>query len=186
MFCSASSRPVKKQNAYENDYSTWAPLQEWATRHGVAVLGLHNTRKGGAEDPLEALSGSNGLSACADTTIVLDKGQNGRTLYVRGRDVEEKETAVTFRIGSWSILGNAADVNRSRERSVIISAITDNGEPMTPVEIAGATGQRKANVRQLLRKMAKSGELHKIGNRSSKDAVYPNHTDHNGHREADE
>jgi RecA-family ATPase len=67
------------RNAYENDYSIWAPLQSWATRHRIAVLGLHHTRKGGADDPLEALSGSNGLSACADTTIVLDSNQNGKT-----------------------------------------------------------------------------------------------------------
>lgn len=33
------------RNAYENDYSTWAPLQEWATRTGIAVLGLHHTKK---------------------------------------------------------------------------------------------------------------------------------------------
>jgi RecA-family ATPase len=63
------------RNAYENDYSAWAPLQHWATQHGIAVLGLHHTKKGGAEDPLESLSGSNGLSACADTTLVLDSDQ---------------------------------------------------------------------------------------------------------------
>jgi AAA domain len=68
------------RNAYENDYVIWAPLQDWATAHGVAVLGLHHTKKGGADDPLEALSGSNGLSACADTTLVLDSDQNGKTL----------------------------------------------------------------------------------------------------------
>jgi len=72
------------------------------------------------DDPLEALSGSNGL--CADTTIVLDQDQNGRTLYVRGRDVEEKETAVIFANGSWSQLGDAADVRRSGERSVIVAS----------------------------------------------------------------
>jgi RecA-family ATPase len=88
------------RNAYENDYSTWAPLQHWATSNGIAVLGLHHTKKGGAEDPLEALSGSNGLGACADTTLVLDSDQNGKTLYVRGRDVEEKETALIFAGGS--------------------------------------------------------------------------------------
>jgi RecA-family ATPase len=175
----------KTQNAYENDYSTWAPLQQWATAHGVAVLGLHHTKKGGAEDPLEALSGSNGLSACADTTIVLDQDQNGRTLYVRGRDVEEKETAVIFAAGSWSILGNAADVRRSDERSVIIAAITDNGEPMTPLEIADATGQRRANVRQLLLKMAKTGELYKIASRYWTEPVYPDHTDHTDHNAED-
>lgn len=171
------------RNAYENDYSAWAPLQQWATENRVAVLGLHHTKKGGADDPLEALSGSNGLSACADTTIVLDSDQNGKTLYVRGRDVEEKETAVIFTAGNWTVLGNAADVRRSGERSVIVAAVNDHGEPMTPLEIANSTGEPRANVRQLLRKMAKAGELHKIGKRYWVDPLYPHHSDHRDHRE---
>lgn len=151
------------RNAYENDYSTWAPLQHWATEHGIAVLGLHHTKKGGADDPLEALSGSNGLSACADTTLVLDSDQNGKTLYVRGRDVEEKETALLFAGGAWSILGEAADIRRSDERIRIVAVLTDHGEPMTPAEIATSTGMAGLNVRQLLYKMAKAGEIYKAG-----------------------
>jgi hypothetical protein len=151
------------RNAYENDYSTWAPLQHWATSNGIAVLGLHHTKKGGADDPLEALSGSNGLGACADTTLVLDSDQNGKTLYVRGRDVEEKETALIFAGGFWSILGEAADVRRSDERISIVAALTDHGEAMTPAELSSATGKPSLNVRQLLFKMAKAGEVHKAG-----------------------
>ena len=103
-------KPVGKgnRNAYEFDYSALVPLQKWATEHGISVLVLHHTRKGGAEDPLEALNGSNGLSACADTTLVLNRDQNGITLYVRGRDVEEKETAMKFTAGLWSVVGDAA------------------------------------------------------------------------------
>jgi hypothetical protein len=173
----------KNQNAYENDYSIWAPLQKWATDHdGIAVLGLHHTKKGGADDPLEALSGSNGLSACADTTIVLDQDQNGRTLYVRGRDVEEKETAVTFCDGAWSIIGNASDVRRSDERRVILNTLIDNNGPMTPAELTGATGEPGTNVRQLLMKMAKSGEVYKIGKRYWVQPVYPDNND-NAHNE---
>lgn len=151
------------RNSYENDYSAWAPLQQWSTENRVAVLGLHHTKKGGADDPLEALSGSNGLSACADTTIVLDQDQNGRTLYVRGRDVEEKETAVIFAAGNWSVLGEASDVRRSSERAVIISALTDNRDPMTPAELATALGKQSNNIKQLLFKMAKAGEVYRVG-----------------------
>src|SRR3954468_2311738 len=149
------------RNAYENDYSAWAPLQHWATHHGIAVLGPHHTKKGGADDPLESLSGSNGLSACADTTLVLDSDQNGKTLYVRGRDVEEKETALIFAGGFWSILGEAADVRRSGERNKIIAALSDHGEPMMPADIATAAGMPNLNVRQLLFKMAKASEVYK-------------------------
>jgi hypothetical protein len=166
------------RNSYENDYSAWAPLQQWATEKQVAVLGLHHTKKGGADDPLEALSGSNGLSACADTTIVLDADQNGKTLYVRGRDVEEKETAVIFSAGAWTVLGEAADVRRSDERAVIIGALTDNAEPMTPAELAAALGKQSNNIRQLLFKMAKAGEVYRVGkNRYWVEPIDPRNTD---------
>jgi hypothetical protein len=166
------------RNAYENDYSTWAPLQQWATENRIAVLGLHHTKKGGAEDPLEALSGSNGLSACADTTIVLDSNASGKTLYVRGRDVEEKETAVIFAGGAWTVLGNAVDVRRSDERSVIIEALTDNAEAMAPAELAAALGKTSNNIRQLLFKMANAGEVYRVGkNRYWVEPVDPRNTD---------
>jgi hypothetical protein len=166
------------RNAYENDYSIWAPLQQWATEKQVAVLGLHHTKKGGADDPLESLSGSNGLSACADTTIVLNSDQNGKTLYVRGRDVEEKETAVIFTGGNWSVLGEASDVRRSDERSVIIETLRDNREPMTPTELAAALGKQPNNIKQLTFKMAKAGELHRVGKgRYWTDPVHPHNPD---------
>jgi IclR helix-turn-helix domain len=123
------------------------------------------------------------LSACADTTIVLDSDQNGKTLYVRGRDVEEKETAVIFVTGAWSIIGNVSDARRSDERVVILGALTDHKGPMTPTELAAITGQPNANVRQLLLKMAKSGEVHKLGRgRYWVQPVDPDNNDHDDNK----
>lgn len=151
------------RNSYENDYSAWAPLQRWATDHGIAVVGLHHTRKGGADDPLESLSGSNGLSACADTTLVLDRDGNGTTLYVRGRDVDEKETALAFSGGLWSITGDAAKVRMTTERTAILSALEDATEAMSPGELSIACMVPRNNIDQLLFKMAKAGEVLKAG-----------------------
>ena len=175
------------RNSYENDYTAWAPLQQWSTENRVAVLGLHHTKKGGADDPLEALSGSNGLSACADTTIVLDSDQNGKTLYVRGRDVEEKETAVIFTAGAWTVLGEASDVRRSDERSVIIEALKDNREPMTPTEVAAVLGKQTNNIKQLLFKMAKAGELHRVGKgRYWTEYLHPHNPDNRSNSDEDD
>jgi hypothetical protein len=113
--------------------------------------------------PLEALSGSNGLAACADTVIVLDRDQYGKTLYVRGRDIEEKETVVTGVFGAITIAGNKSDVRRSEERNVILSTLTDHNEPMTPSQLMAATGRPGPNIRQLLAKMAKNEEIYKVG-----------------------
>lgn len=162
------------QNAYENDYAAFAELQSWATEHGIAVLGLHHTRKGGADDPLEALTGSNGLSAVADTTLVLDRDSNGMTLYVRGRDVEEKETAVRLEGGVWSLLGEASDVRRSSERDQILSALLTADAPMTPADLVAATGMKRNNLDQLLYRMAKAGEILKA---KRGQYVHPDRTD---------
>lgn len=151
------------RNSYENDYAAWAPLQKWATEHGIAVVGLHHTKKGGADDPLEALSGSNGLSACADTTLVLDRDQNGTTLYVRGRDIDEKETALDFTAGLWTVKGEAADVRRSSERGNIAVTLEQATEPMSPSELADVTGMKNGNIRKLLFQMSKAGEVKKSG-----------------------
>lgn len=151
------------RNAYENDYAVMTGLQQWATRNGVSVLVLHHTKKGGADDPLEALSGSNGLSACADTTLVLDRSGEGITLYVRGRDVEEKETALRFDGGMWSVLGAAAEVKRSDERTAILTVLTAATEPLNPREIAIEADMKRNNVDRLLGKMARDGEIVKSG-----------------------
>lgn len=151
------------RNSYENDYSAWAPLQQWAMRNGIAVVGLHHTKKGGADDPLEALSGSNGLSACADTTLVLDRDGNGITLYVRGRDVDEKESALDFADGIWTMKGDAAKIRMTTERQAILDALLDADEPMSPNDLVAATRMTSNNVRQLLFKMAKAGEVIKEG-----------------------
>lgn len=160
------------RTSYENDYSAWAPLQRWAMDQGLAVVGLHHTRKGGADDPLEALSGSNGLSACADTTLVLDRDGNGITLYVRGRDVDEKETAMRFDGGLWSIQGDAAKVRTTTERQAILSALVEAAAPMKPTEVADVTGMSSQNVRQTLSRMCRAGEVVRAGHGKY---VHPDH-----------
>ncbi len=163
-----------RQNAYESDYSIFAGLQSFATESRIAILGLHHVRKGGADDPLEALSGSNGLSAVADTTLVLNRDANGMTLYVRGRDVEEKETAVRHDCGIWTILGEAADVHRSSERERILSELLTAEGSLTPADIVAATGMRRNNVDQLLYQMGKAGEVRKA---KRGQYVHPERTD---------
>lgn len=151
------------RNAYENDYAIFSALQHWSLEHGVAVVGLHHTRKGGAEDPLEALSGSNGLSACADTTLVLDKDAAGTSLYVRGRDVLEKKSALQFLQGQWIVTGDAESVTASTERGNILAALLEADDPMSPADLASVTGMKSGNTRRLLFSMAKAREVQKSG-----------------------
>ena len=72
------------------------------------------------------------------------------TLYVRGRDVEEKESALKFVSGIWSLTGEAADVRRSGERDNILVTLEEAEEPMSPSDLAHVTGMKNGNIRKLL------------------------------------
>jgi len=151
----------KSEGIYEHDYRSVEGLQQWAINHRVAVLVVHHVRKAEAEDPLEMLSGSNGLTGAADTILVLARNAQGLTLYGRGRDIEEIETAIDRDGGTWRTLGDAEEVRRSEERRLILNGLREAGQPMGPAELAAATGMKDGNVRRLLPKMVKAGEIKK-------------------------
>lgn len=183
MMFRATARSQEQTTLYQADYEAIKGLQSLAMETGVAVVVVHHTRKSAADsDPFEKVSGTLGLSGAADTTIILDRDQNGCTLYGRGRDIEEIETAVLFDRPTcrWNVLGKAADVRRTDERSVILDLLADNQDApggMSPAEIADALGITRNNVKQLLFKMAKAGEVVKVG----KKGRY-SHPDHAGYR----
>jgi hypothetical protein len=122
------------------------------------VLVTH-TRKMEADDPLEAISGTNGVTGAADAVLVLARGPKGTTLYGRGRDIEEIETAMRFDGGQWSILGDAGEVQKSDERRKIIAVLKDEKDELTPAAIAKIAGMKAENVRVLIRKMVASGDV---------------------------
>jgi hypothetical protein len=154
------------ENAYAADYETIKELQSLASELNIAILVITHLRKGGdSDDPIEKISGTLGLSGGADAFLILDGNSNGQTLYGRGRDLEEFTKAVRFNRETcrWEILGEAADVKRSDERSRILEALKEADTAITPLQIAAKAGLRRGNVRFLLGKMVTDGEVLKGG-----------------------
>jgi hypothetical protein len=151
---------LPNEGVYDYDYSSVEALRALANKHRLGIVGVHHLNKRiDGDDPFDLVSGSNGLSACADGTFILNRDGQGCTLYVRGRDVSEADRALTFANGHWTLLGDAEFVRRSEERANILDAIANIGGPASPEEIAGAIGQKSGNVRFLLHKMMKDGQV---------------------------
>jgi hypothetical protein len=161
----AGVRPAAKngEQLYDQDYKALVDLHRLAGDRHMAVLVLHHTRKLEADDPLDTVSGTLGLAGCADTVLVLARGSQGTTLYVRGRDIEENERAITWDAAAcrWSLGGDAADAHRSAGRQAILAVLSKPTitTPLTPQDIAAATGLDKANVDRLLGRMVTDSEV---------------------------
>jgi len=154
------------KSQYEADYEALKGLQQLAMATNVAIVVVTHTRKSAEHvDPFEKVSGTLGLCGAADTTMILDRDANGCTLYCRGRDIEEIETAVSFDgvACRWRAEGNAREVRRTKERKAIRRVLSDATEPMKPADIAAEAGMKRGNADRLLGKMATAGEVVKIG-----------------------
>ncbi len=152
---------------YDADYRALDPIAKWARGRGLAALIVHHVRKMDADDPLDCVSGTTGLTGASDTVMVLkrDTGTGHCILYVRGRDVEEAEKAVRFEpdTGRWRLLGNADEVGRSNERQAILDLLREKAIPLTVREISDILGKNYEAVRKCLTRMFGDGDIQKMG-----------------------
>ena len=170
-------KPVGDRQLYEADYGALADLAKLANELGLAIVVLHHTRKMAADDLMETVSGSHGISGAVDTIWVMANKPNGAVLDIRGRDVESAELAIEFdkRTCRWRLLGDAAEVHVSSQRAKIIAALNEAGLAMTIPALMEVTGMKRNALDVLLGRMAKEGEIQRVGKGlyAQKDYVSP-------------
>jgi hypothetical protein len=152
-----------RKAAYDRDYEALTGLRSLAHELSVPVAIAHHTRKAEADDAIDKVSGTHGLSGAADTIIVIERSSTGGFVFdIRGRDVEAALLAAEFDREScrWSILGDAAEVQRSDTRKAILAALASTGT-MSPSEMAATTGLDRNSISAALYRMRKAGEVTK-------------------------
>ena len=157
-------KPVGNRQLYEADYAALADLTNLANELGLAIVVLHHTRKMAADDLMETVSGSYGVSGAVDTVLVMATKPNGTVLDIRGRDVESAELAIEFdkQTCRWRLLGDAAEVHVSSQRAKIMAALEEAAEPMQIAALIEATGMKRNPLEVLLGRMAKDGNIRRV------------------------
>lgn len=153
---------LAKLTRYEQDYAVGEALTR-LTRRGLAVLIVHHTRKAEAEDPVDLVSGTLGLSGGMDGIMVLtrSRAQYDAELFVTGRDIEDETTyALKFtpKAGAWSLLGRAEQQPGGREQEHILEALRRLG-PSKPATVAKHIDKSASTVRTLISRMVERGAL---------------------------
>lgn len=152
------------RSLYLDDYEALTGLHDLAARYQVAVLVVTHVRKAEADDPLDLINATLGLTGCADNAWVLkrERGQHDAVLIVDGRDIEDlQELALVWdaTLCSWRLVGPAEEYRLSRERSEVLQLLRESKAPLSPHEVASLLGRDHAAVRQLMARMARDGLL---------------------------
>jgi hypothetical protein len=178
---------------YADDYAAARALQRFASDRQVAVVPIHHLRKASAEDPMDEISGSTGLTGGVDNVLVM-RSVNGITELARkGRDfIDDSAMALKGdpKTLLWTWQGKAEDVQRSGARKDILDALDKAPQGLSPKEIALALGKKPEAVRFLVFKMHQAGEITQIGIRyfthahAANTANATNDVKQNGHKPA--
>jgi hypothetical protein len=138
----AKIRPPRKKGAdsYEEDYAAMQGLKSLADKYRVAIVVVHHARKAAADDPLDAISGTTGLSGGVDGGLVLrrERGAAAAFLYVSGRDIEEEtDLALNWNAATcrWSVVGTAAEFKISQDHAAVRQVLVESDEPMRPRDV---------------------------------------------------
>src|SRR5262245_21207567 len=160
-------RPLggERQSVFQRDYMAVQGLRTLAAELGIAILVAHHQRKGSADDLQDTISGTQGLPAAVDCSIVLERQLTGGfVLDVRGRDIEAQQLAATFdkETCRWYVGGDASEMKRSETRRAILEALRGTPEGMNPRDIGAETGIKASTVRMTLLCMMRDGEVKKV------------------------
>lgn len=165
------------EDSYAADYAAVGALKNRVDAvRGACLLLVHHTRKMGAEDFVETLSGTQGIAGAADFVLVLNRKRNSddAILQVTGRDVVEREYAMTTTGGCWSLdgmdlLDAAATARNRRETRDLGDRSTEalvfvNSRPETrPADLAEHLGIEANLAGNYLRRLHESGRITKRG-----------------------
>ena len=149
-------------NDYSEVYPLIANLKTIAERHNAAIIAIHHTRKSGADDYIDAISGSNAFSGAADTIMVLSRGRGNADGYLQltGRDIEESEIALKLaKDKGWQVMGTGSEYRMSQERKAIYDILKNETTGASPSDISKMVSTEYGYIRRLLPMMVKEGLL---------------------------
>ena len=145
----------KNTNLYNADYESLGMLKDLADRMNIAIIVIHHLKKGESDDPLEDVLGTTAIIGVVDTILVMKRtrGQADATLFITGREIEDKEIALEFEAGKWKVLGDAREIAITREEKKVLQTLEELGVA-SPKEIAELAEMNPNTVKTALRRLA--------------------------------
>ena len=150
-----------KGTAYDIDYNALIPIQKFAHRRNMGIILVTHTRKAADIDNVfNQIQGFVGMQAACDTLMMLSNGSGSKTLHLSGKRVENEHLAFTTSGGLWKLEGSADEFSKSELRKEIIGYLKEVGDKgLSAGDLSDLMDKPDENIRQILRRMLRSGEI---------------------------
>ena len=168
------------KNPMRAEYKEITSLQKLAAETATAILLVHHLRKASmGETMLDAVAGTTGITAAADSIWTLKKeDQREYVLDITGRECEEDSLALKFSADpdcfGWHCLGSGADLKDHRLGVEIAYFLRHEGA-QSITRIQGAIKANYTDVRRAIYKLQDEGKVYidsKVVRLSAKEQDY--------------
>lgn len=157
----------RQASVFDIDYAEGKALQEFAKLYpGLALIVIHHTRKMESFNPMDLVSGSNGVTAAADMVCILYRAPTGKYLmHWEGREweLDDHDFEIARDGGRWRMIGMADSHEvglpaNATLQSAIIEYLRDRGE-VSGRSIARDMGRSEPTISKACQVMLASGRL---------------------------
>lgn len=166
---------------YSKDYADIGSLKDRVDAHpGSSLVIVHHTNKGGREDFLDSVSGTQGIAGALDSILAIKRarGSEDGILSVTARDATEGEYSMRMVDGTWTLTGGsleaaaaAAEMTRTTSglgdvSERIVQAVMDAPDGITPKTVATVVEELKGDndaASTYLSRLEKAGRIRKTG-----------------------
>lgn len=160
--------PSVKSNGdnYAEVYGYMGQLQKWSLEKGIALVLVHHLNKSAPDDIFDAVTGSTGYIAAADTLWALGsskRGQGFMTFHGKGKDIDSFKVVLKNEKGVVNYVGDAEYEDLTKQRKEIVDIILSN-EKLAAVDIAAGLRKDYNPILKLLTRMVDDGIIQKDEN----------------------
>jgi biotin operon repressor len=166
-FAKVRGRPKRWDTSglYERDYQEVSLLQDLAQDYQVALLLIHHTNKGDADDDFRRISGTQGLTGAADAMWLMQTNRENMeaTLVMAGREIADKRLWLRMdeETGIWKCAGTLADMKRKQGECQVMEAIEEMGVPVSQADIAKYCGVSRQTINKSIKSLLEDGIVEK-------------------------
>ncbi len=161
-------RTTRARSLYQEDQEISSAIKRVADAYNISITATHHTRKAVADDIVDELNSTLGMTGAIDTTMVLKRARyaDEGMLLTTGRKGASNKFALRWdeTTISWTLLGEVTDTYvETRERREIIDTLKKAGQSMTARELATLLRKTVPAVKMLTYRMAQVGEIEGVG-----------------------
>lgn len=160
--------PSERGNAFTEDYNAAKSLADLCKEFpGLAIVLLHHTTKALPDDPVSSISGTYGLTAAADSYLILLKQGQQYRLHAGGRmwEGDTSDFEIKREGGGWELVGEwestPSDGLTPKQRSVL-DQLKEGAK--TAAALARALAVDDSAMRHMCLAMSRKGLIAKVAN----------------------